>query len=67
MISYFLKTFLFRAKNWENSTFIISQLLENVRSLKFPEKPGFQQVGILRKERFLDLENYESILMFKEI
>ncbi|MFB2935328.1 N-acetyltransferase family protein [Aerosakkonemataceae cyanobacterium BLCC-F154] len=49
------------------STFIVSQPLGNVRSIKFHEKQGFQQVGILRKERFLDLDNYESVLMFKEI
>ncbi len=67
MISYFVNTFLFRAKTWENSTFIVSQLLENVRSLKFHEKQGFQQVEIWQQKQFLDLQNYESVLMFKEI
>jgi L-amino acid N-acyltransferase YncA len=49
------------------STFVVSKPLGNERSIQFHEKQGFQQVGILRKDRFLDLENYESILMFKEI
>lgn len=49
------------------SAFVVSKVLGNVRSIKFHEKQGFQQVGIWRKDRFLDLENYESILMFKEI
>lgn len=49
------------------SAFVVSKPLGNVRSIQFHEKQGFQQVGILRKERFLDLENYESVLMFKEM
>ncbi|XWK89157.1 MAG: GNAT family N-acetyltransferase [Phormidium sp.] len=49
------------------SAFVVSKPLGNVRSIEFHEKQGFQQVGILRKDRFLDLENYESVLMFKEI
>lgn len=49
------------------SAFIVSKPLCNDRSLKFHEKQGFQQVGIWQQEQFLDLHNYESVLMFKEI
>ncbi|OKH31702.1 GNAT family N-acetyltransferase [[Phormidium ambiguum] IAM M-71] len=49
------------------SAFIVSKPLCNERSLKFHEKQGFQQVGIWQQKQFLDLYNYESVLMFKEI
>lgn len=49
------------------SAFIVTKPSGNDRSLKFHQKQGFQQVGIWQEKQFLDLQNYESVLMFKEI
>lgn len=48
------------------STFIVAKPIANERSMIFHQKQGFHPIGSLRYERFLDLENYESILMLKE-
>ncbi|MEG4855027.1 GNAT family N-acetyltransferase [Microcoleus sp. B5-D4] len=47
------------------SLFIVSQPIANTRSLMFHQKQGFEQIGTLQIDRFLDLENYECIVMFK--
>ncbi|MEG3911109.1 GNAT family N-acetyltransferase [Microcoleus sp. w1-18aA5] len=48
------------------SLFIVTQPIANTRSLMFHQKQGFEQIGTLQVDRFLDLENYECIVMFKE-
>ncbi|MEG5084165.1 GNAT family N-acetyltransferase [Microcoleus sp. AT8-B4] len=48
------------------SLFIVTQPIANTRSLMFHQKQGFEQIGTLQIDRFLDLENYECIVMFKE-
>ncbi|MEG5016486.1 MULTISPECIES: GNAT family N-acetyltransferase [unclassified Microcoleus] len=48
------------------SLFIVTQPIANARSLMFHQKQGFEQIGTLQIDRFLDLENYECIVMFKE-
>ncbi len=48
------------------STFIVSKPLSNDRSLGFHQKQGFIQIGTLKRDRFMEWKNYESILMFKE-
>ncbi|MEA5499727.1 GNAT family N-acetyltransferase [Limnoraphis robusta] len=49
------------------STFIVSKPIFNHRSILFHEKQGFYLVGTLKRSSFLDLKNYESVLMVKEI
>ncbi|MEB3358762.1 MAG: GNAT family N-acetyltransferase [Synechococcales bacterium] len=49
------------------SAFIVTKPLRNGRSLTFHQKQGFQQVGIFRQDFFLDLQGYESVLVFKEL
>jgi L-amino acid N-acyltransferase YncA len=48
------------------SAFIVTKPICNNRSLAFHSKQGFQPIGTLQAEQFLDLQNYESVLMFKE-
>ncbi|MEG5164558.1 GNAT family N-acetyltransferase [Microcoleus sp. AT3-A2] len=48
------------------SLFIVTQPIANTRSLMFHQKQGFEQIGTLQVDLFLDLENYECIVMFKE-
>lgn len=48
------------------SLFIVAQPIANNRSLMFHQKQGFEQIGTLQIDLFLDLPNYESILLFKE-
>ncbi len=48
------------------SLFIVTQPIANTRSLMFHQKQGFEQIGTLQIDLFLDLENYECIVMFKE-
>ncbi|HSF76908.1 MAG TPA: GNAT family N-acetyltransferase [Microcoleus sp.] len=48
------------------SLFIVTRPIANNRSLIFHEKQGFKQIGTLQIDLFLDLQNYESILLFKE-
>ncbi|MEG4024392.1 GNAT family N-acetyltransferase [Microcoleus sp. S13C4] len=48
------------------SLFIVTQPIANTRSLMFHQKQGFEQIGTLQVGLFLDLENYECIVMFKE-
>ncbi len=47
------------------SAFIVTQPVFNQRSLRFHEKQGFRPMGVFRQARFLDLDNYESTLVFK--
>ncbi|HIK10716.1 MAG TPA: GNAT family N-acetyltransferase [Oscillatoriaceae cyanobacterium M33_DOE_052] len=49
------------------SAFIVTKPACNQRSLAFHQRQGFRQIGTFRQEVFLDLPNYESILVFKEI
>ncbi|MEG4265821.1 GNAT family N-acetyltransferase [Microcoleus sp. Pol12A4] len=56
-------------KNFPNSLislFIVTRPIANNRSLIFHQKQGFEQIGTLQIDLFLDLQNYESILLFKE-
>jgi hypothetical protein len=48
------------------SLFIVTHPIANNRSLMFHQKQGFEQIGTLQIDQFLDLQNYESILLFKE-
>lgn len=48
------------------SLFIVAHPIANTRSLMFHQKQGFEQIGTLQIDQFLDLQNYESILLFKE-
>ncbi|MEG4007300.1 GNAT family N-acetyltransferase [Microcoleus sp. Pol11C1] len=48
------------------SLFIVTRPIANNRSLIFHKKQGFEQIGTLQIDLFLDLQNYESILLFKE-
>lgn len=48
------------------SLFVVTEPITNCRSLMFHQKQGFQQIGILKSDRFLDLQNYESVVFFKE-
>ncbi|MEG4458851.1 GNAT family N-acetyltransferase [Microcoleus sp. N9_A1] len=48
------------------SLFIVTHPIANSRSLMFHQKHGFEQIGTLQIDLFLDLENYECIVMFKE-
>ncbi len=48
------------------SAFIVTKPLLNNRSILFHQKQGFKQIGILQRDTFLDLQNYESVLMFKQ-
>ncbi len=49
------------------SSFIVTKPILNNRSLVFHEKQGFKQIGAFQRQQFLDLQNYESVLMFKEL
>lgn len=49
------------------SAFVVTQPIINNRSLIFHQKQGFERIGVFRAEKLLDLENYESVLFFKEI
>lgn len=49
------------------STFVVTKPILNQRSILFHEKQGFQQVGTIKHDQFLDLKNYESVLLFKEL
>ena len=46
--------------------FIVTHPIANNRSLMFHQKQGFEEIGTLQIDLFLDLQNYESILLFKE-
>jgi len=48
------------------TTFVVAKPIENSRSLLFHEKQGFLPVGTVYYEQFLDLKNYESILLLRE-
>lgn len=48
------------------SVFIVTKPITNNRSLMFHQKQGFEQIGSLQVDQLLDLQNYESILVFKE-
>lgn len=48
------------------SVFIVTKPIANNRSLMFHQKQDFEQIGSLQVDQLLDLQNYESILMFKE-
>ena len=49
------------------SLFIVTHPIANNRSLMFHQKQGFEQIGNLPPtDLFLDLEDYERILLFKE-
>ena len=47
------------------SAFIVTKPLLNNRSILFHQKQGFKQIGFVQRDTFLDLQNYESVLMFK--
>jgi len=47
------------------SALIVWQPIQNQRSLRFHQSQGFKEIGRLRAERFLDLENYEAIVLGK--
>lgn len=47
------------------STFIVAQPICNHRSIRFHQKQGFYHIGTIRRDVFLDFQNYESLLMFK--
>lgn len=49
------------------TAFIVNKPTSNDRSIAFHQKQGFRQIGCLRRDRFLDWENYESVLMFKAV
>lgn len=49
------------------STFVVTKPILNHRSILFHQKQGFQQIGTIKHEQFLDLKNYESVLLFKEL
>lgn len=49
------------------SAFVVSKPISNDRSIRFHHQQGFTQIGIFQKDIFIDLQNYESILFFKEI
>jgi L-amino acid N-acyltransferase YncA len=48
------------------SAFVVNKPISNQRSLNFHLKQGFNIIGKLNCEKFLELHNYESLLMFKE-
>lgn len=47
------------------SCFIVTQPIYNQRSIQFHQKQGFYQIDRLKQDIFLDMKNYESVLMFK--
>jgi L-amino acid N-acyltransferase YncA len=49
------------------SLFIAINPIYNQRSMNFHLKQGFQKIGTLKDDIFLDLKNYEDALMFKEV
>ncbi len=49
------------------TTFIVTKPIANERSIIFHEQQGFHHVGTIQREIFLDLKNYESVLMLKEL
>lgn len=48
------------------SLFVATKPLCNERSLTFHYRQGFHPVGTLRSPQFLDLQDYESLLFFRE-
>lgn len=63
--------FMYRSlyQNFPNSfisLFVVVNPIMNHRSMDFHLRQGFQKIGILKSEQFLDLINYEDALMFKE-
>ncbi|MEB3150199.1 MAG: GNAT family N-acetyltransferase [Sphaerospermopsis sp.] len=49
------------------SSFIVTKPIFNQRSLIFHEKQDFKHIGTFQSPQLMDLQNYESILMFKDI
>lgn len=49
------------------SSFIVTKPIFNQRSLIFHEKQGFKHIGTFQSPQLMDLQNYESILMFKDL
>lgn len=47
------------------STFIVRQPICNQRSIQFHQQQGFKVIGKVEREQFLDLKNYESVLLIK--
>lgn len=47
------------------SAFIVAKPITNYRSITFHQKQGFETIGTLYLEEFLDLQHYESLLMLK--
>ncbi len=46
--------------------FIVTKPVENKTSIKFHKKMGFRKVAYFSKNEFMDIKNYESILLVKE-
>lgn len=49
------------------SAFIVWQPIQNQRSLRFHLAQGFEEIGRLRTAQFLDLKNYEAIVVGKRV
>ncbi|TVQ60088.1 MAG: GNAT family N-acetyltransferase [Spirulina sp. DLM2.Bin59] len=49
------------------SALIVWQPIQNQRSFRFHQAQGFKEIGRLRAEQFLDLKNYEAIVVGKEV
>ncbi|WP_072619988.1 GNAT family N-acetyltransferase [Spirulina major] len=47
------------------SAIVVWQPIQNQRSLQFHQRQGFIELGRLRAEQFLDLHNYEAIVIGK--
>ncbi|TAE59735.1 MAG: GNAT family N-acetyltransferase [Nostocales cyanobacterium] len=66
-IAQFMYQSLFdRFPNYIFSAFIVSKPIFNERSIKFHQQQGFLQVAKIQLDEFLDMKNYESVLMVKE-
>lgn len=49
------------------SALVVWRPIENGRSLRFHQGQGFQEIGRLRAEQFLDLKDYEAIVLGKGV
>lgn len=48
------------------TAFVVTKPVKNLRSLDFHNKQGFQKIGTIQLEQFLDMKDYESVLLLKE-
>lgn len=48
------------------SAFVVVKPITNDRSLRFHQSQGFVKVGRVRRTQFLDLQNYESVLLLRD-